>query len=99
MSKKPSNTKRSLQTWLHVATAIIDGLNGKPFSWSGGEFSAYRPKAEAMGITLVTKTRIAKMGRRLKRGAAPVGNGYFGAPISRRADLYVLECQTVKRGD
>jgi hypothetical protein len=94
MSKKPSEIKNNLTTWQYVANAIIDGLNGEPFSWNGGEFASYRPKAEAMGITLVTKTRIDKMGRRLKRGAKPVGKGYFSAPISRRADLYVMECQT-----
>jgi hypothetical protein len=90
----PSVIKSRLASWQYVAKAIIDGLNGEPFSWGGGEFQAYRLKAEAMGITLVTKTAIEKRGRRLKRGVKPVGEGYFYAPISRRAKLYVLECQT-----
>lgn len=89
----PSKIKGRLGSWRYVAQAIIDGLDGKPFSWTGGEMEAYRPKAKAMGITLVTKTQAQKLGYELKRGVKPVGNGYFLAPISRSAELYVLECQ------
>lgn len=92
----PSEIKNKLASWSHVANQIINGLNGKPFSWCGGEFEAYRPKAKMMGITLVTKSQVTRMGYRLKRDAQPVGNGYFRSPISRSADLYVLECQAVK---
>lgn len=92
----PSEIKRKLHSWKYTAQAIIDGLDGHPFSWCGGELEAYRKKAKAMGITLVTKSKLARDGYRLKRGAQPVGNGYFHAPISRSADLYVLECQAVK---
>lgn len=92
----PSKIKHKLETWQYVAQAIINGLNGKPFSWTGGEFDAYRIKAQAMGCTLVTKSKIERDGYRLRRGAKPVGNGYFKAPISRSADLYILECQAVK---
>lgn len=95
----PSEIKDKLASWSHVANQIINGLSGKTFSWSGGEFEAYRVKAKAMGITLVTKSQIKKLGYRLKRDAQPIGNGYFRAPISRSADLYVLECQAVKETD
>lgn len=91
----PSEIKGKLDSWRYVAQAIKDGLEGKPFSWCGGEFDAYKPKAQQMGITLVTKTQIKKMGYRLKKNVKPVGNGYFKSPISRSADLYVLECQAV----
>ena len=57
---------------------------------------SYLPKAAQMGATLVTKTSLERDGYRLKRGAKPVGRGYFFAPISRSAALYVLECQAVK---
>lgn len=90
----PSEIKGRLGSWRYVAQAIIDGLDGKPFAWCGGEFEAYRPKAKEMGVTLVTKTQIKRLGRELKRGVTPVGSGYFRAPISRSADLYILECQT-----
>jgi hypothetical protein len=95
----PSEIKSKLGSWRHIAQVIIDGLEGKPFCWSNGELEAYRPKAQQMGITLVTKTQIKKLGYRLKNGVKPVGNGYFKAPISRSADLYVLECQAVKDDD
>lgn len=92
----PSEVKNKLSSWIYVATQIRDGLNGIPFDWTGGEFEAYRVKAEAMGLTLITKTQVTKQGYRLRQGARPVGRGYFRAPISRSADLYILECQAVK---
>jgi hypothetical protein len=95
-STSPSTVVSRLQSWQYVAQVIIDGLNGKRFSWTAGEFEAYRKKAEAMGLTLVTKTTIKRWGYRLKRGAEPIGTGYFRSPISRDAELYVLECQAVK---
>lgn len=95
----PSEIKDKLASWSHVANQIINGLSGKPFSWCGGEFDAYKPKAQQMGITLVTKTQVEKLGYRLKKNAEPVGTGYFKAPISRSANLYVLECQAVKANE
>lgn len=95
----PSEIKDRLASWSHVANQIINGLSGKKFDWTSGEFEAYKIKAKAMGITLVTKTQVAKMGYRLKKGVEPVGSGYFRSPISRSASLYVLECQAVKDDD
>ncbi len=95
----PYEIKKRLASWQKVAQFVIDGLNGKPFSWTGGELDAYKPKAKQMGVTLVTKTQIKKLGYRLKRNAKPVGNGYFYAPISRSANLYILECQTIEGGE
>lgn len=58
---------------------------------------AYRPVAAALGCTLVTKSGAEKRGYRIRRGAKPVGSMYFGSPISRFADVYVLECQCARR--
>lgn len=91
----PSVIKGRLNSWQYIAQAIKDGLEGKTFVWTAGELEAYRPKAKTMGATLVTKSQIARMGYRIKRGAKPVGNGYFRSPISKSANLYVLECQAV----
>jgi hypothetical protein len=52
----PSEIRRRLASWQRVAQYIFDGLSGKPFNWTGGELDAYRPKAKAMGITLITTT-------------------------------------------
>lgn len=92
----PSEIRRRLESWSYVAAAIADGLGGEPFNWTGGELEAYRKKAAEMGCTLVTKSKLERDGYRLKCGAQPVGRGYFYAPISRSANLYVLECQAVK---
>lgn len=94
--KTPSEVRRQLESWQKVANAIGDGLAGRPFTWCAGELYAYREKAAKMGCTLVTKSHLKRMGYRLKRGAKPVGTGYFRSPISRSASLYVLECQAVE---
>jgi hypothetical protein len=92
----PGEMRGRLKSWAYVAMALADGLDGKPFDWGGGEFDAYRPKAKMLGCTLVTKTWMKKNGYRLRRGAKPVGTGYFKAPISNTGELYILECQAVK---
>ena len=84
--------KRAASFWL-VAQQIADGLRGAPFRWGEGERRHYVAKAAALGVTLVTVSGAKKMGRALRKGAKPVGTAYFGAPIRRHADLYVLECQ------
>lgn len=95
-SIKPSEILGRLNSWVYVANTIADGLNGKPFSWTDGERIAYTEKAKAMGITLVTKNWLKKIGYRLKKGAKPVGTAYFKSPISNTGELYILECQAVK---
>jgi len=80
-----------------AAAAVRSGLGGAPFVWNGVEGDMYVPYAAQLGITLVTLTQIKKRGYRLKKNATPVGSRYFGAPIQKYADLYVLECQAVKR--
>lgn len=92
----PSEIKNRLQSWRYVAQAIIDGLEGKPFSWGDGERTAYTQKAKKMGITLITATQAKKQGYRIKHGAKSVGTAYFRSPISNYGNLYVLECQCVK---
>lgn len=96
LNTSPSVIKNRLYSWAKVGQFILNGLDGDQFSWSSGEFEAYKKKAQAMGITLVTKTWLSRNGYRLKRGVKPIGNAYFLAPISKFCDLYVLECQAVK---
>lgn len=92
----PSKTKEELKRCEEVAKCIIEGLNGKPFNWGGSEGSANRCTSAKMGARLVTRTMLKKLGYRLKRGAKPVGSCYYGSPINRTADLFVLQCQAVK---
>lgn len=95
-NRSPSEIKRRLDCFRAVAGEIQRGLNGTPFHWNGTEGEYNVMWAEQMGIHLITETQIKKRGYRLKRGAKPVGARYFGAPISRSAALYVLECQATK---
>jgi hypothetical protein len=67
-----------------------------PVAWNDGQRIANTNRARILGYTIVTKTRAKRMGYRLKRGARPLGYGYFKAPISRDAELYVLEVHCVR---
>lgn len=76
-----------------VANEIIDGLEGRPFTWRGVDAQHGLPVARAMGITLVSKTRAEKLGYVLKHNQSPVGHRYYLRPISGFHPVYVLECQ------
>lgn len=93
----PSGLIAHFERRMKIYQMVIDGLNGQPFSWGEGERNAYTKILAEVGVTLVSKSAIARAGRELKRGAGPVGAAYFGAPIKRMAELYVLECQTKLR--
>jgi hypothetical protein len=85
--KSPSEIKRQLERLQALAQDIINGLNGKGFRWGDGERSAWQPLAEhRLGVTLVTATGARKRGYRLKAGAKPVGEAYFGAPLQIYAE-------------
>lgn len=96
----PSEMAAKLDRRAYVAEQIRDALLGrhKTFTWGDGQRRAWEPIARSMGATLLAKTAIERRGLRLKRGARPVGTIYYGAPISRFADVYVLECQTAPKG-
>ena len=94
MMQTPYAVKKRLDTLVSIADQIQRGLDGQPFRWGDTERKAYTPKAAALGITLVTKTGMQKLGRELRLGAKAVGEAYFGAPLSKTVALYVLECQT-----
>lgn len=68
--------------------------------WSEGERVTYSRMLRGLGLHLITATAAAKQGLRIKRGAQPIATGYFGAPIQRHAELYVLElqCRPAKTG-
>lgn len=69
------------------------GLNGQPFSWRLVDRQHNTPLLRALGLTLVTKTKLERDGYRLIRDVQPVGRVYYAAPISGMRDVYLLECQ------
>lgn len=88
------NVKQHLQTLHDLLGIVLNSLDGgQPFCWGNGQRMAWVPMLKEVGVTLVTKNQIEKRGFRLKRGVKPVGSAYFGAPIKRQCDLYVLEVQ------
>lgn len=89
-------TKKQLIRLHQLTHTILQGLDGKPFHWGQGERWAYTPMLTKIGVTLVTRNRIDKLGYRLKKSQKPVGTTYFGTPIDKQADVFVLEIQCVK---
>ncbi len=80
-----------------LLVAICDALdNGKTLSWGSGERTSKSRVLRELGIELVTKTGARKRGLRIKRGATPVANGYFTAPLQVYADLYIVGVQTAE---
>lgn len=97
-SKSPGEVRGQLATYIHVAEMLRDGLAGRRrFQWGDGERQAYTVKAAAIGATLLTRNQIKKRGYELKRNVKPVGTAYFGAPIQKAAELFILECQCKRR--
>jgi hypothetical protein len=88
-------TEKQLIRLHQLTNTILQGLDGSPFHWGQGERWAYTPMLKKIGITLVTRTQIDKRGYRLKRSQNPVGTTYFGTPIDKEADVFVLEIQCV----
>lgn len=89
--------KRDIQRLEMAQEAIADllnGLNGKPFVWGDSEHRAKEGILASLGFALVTITKLTRGGHELKRGVKPVGKAYFGSPIRKYAELYVLGVQT-----
>ncbi|GAA5527612.1 hypothetical protein [Herpetosiphon gulosus] len=95
----PSAVLARIETITRVLQDVVQGLQGKPFHWGGGQREHWMPLLATMGFHLITKTQIAKQGYRLKRGAQPVGTVYYDAPLQRYADVYLRECQCVALTD
>ncbi|MGB3205197.1 MAG: hypothetical protein WBB28_09430 [Crinalium sp.] len=90
-------TKTDLIRLQKLINSVVLGLGGKPFAWGEGQRRSWVPILRKIGITLVSNSRIEKLGYRLKRNAQPVGSAYYGAPIQRIVDLYFLELQCVNK--
>lgn len=73
--------------WLKV---LEDGLNGSPHGLGIGEADAMEKNLAKLGIRLLSKTKAAKEGLELRRGAKHVVCRNYGAPIGW-GDLYVEE--------
>ena len=95
--KPPPLSLRRMETLSNALTKIIMRLHflEEPLKWGDEERRRTCELLTAAGVHLVTPTGIEKAAHRLKRGARPVVRAYFGAPLQRYADLFVLGIQTV----
>lgn len=85
---------KRLEAAQEAISDLLDGLNGKSFTWGDSEYRSKEGILASLGFALVTKTKLTRGGHELKQGVSPVGKAYFGAPIRKYADLYVLGVQT-----
>lgn len=86
-----SDLKRRMASTARWMMTLEDGLNGRPHSLGLGEADAFEKSLSKLGVCFLSKTKAAKQGLELRRGAKPVVRRYYGAPISDWKDLYVLE--------
>lgn len=95
-TKSPREVINSLDTYRECANLIIAGLtHGPAFAIGETKRQSLTTHAAHMHLTIVTLTGAKRFGYRPKANIKPIGTGYFGAPLQRDADLYVLECQFV----
>ncbi len=98
----PCTSKGMLTTRIELLGHVrrrIDGF-GEVLDWSESARVTYTRILKGIGLTVVSETAAKKRGLQLKRGAQVVARGYFGAPLQRRADLYIaeLQCRPIKPG-
>lgn len=86
-----SDLKRRMESTARWMMVLEDGLRGVPHSLGLGEADAFEKSLARLGVQFLSKTKAAKQGLELRRGAKPVVRRYYGAPISDWKDLYVLE--------
>lgn len=92
----PADVLDRLARWADVCHQLGAGLRGRPFHWRAVDAQHRLPIVAALGLTLVSRSHAERLGYRLRKGVSPVGVRYYTAPISREADVFILECQAVK---
>lgn len=84
----------SIREKIDVLGEVLAGVEGRRFDWGMVEGESKAKRLAALGIELVTANGARKKSHVLKKGVKPIGKRYFGAPIQRSADLYILGVQT-----
>lgn len=89
--------KKTVERLEYVRQTVYEfeqGLIGNPFTWGTSEWRSKEVILAGLGFILVSESKLKRGGHRLKKNATPVGKAYFGAPIRKYANLYVLGLQT-----
>lgn len=73
---------------------LENGLNGKPFTWGDTERRHKEHILACLGHIVVSESRLKRGGHELKPLAQPIGTAYFGSPIRKTANLYLIGVQT-----
>jgi hypothetical protein len=89
--KKIRNCRRALDD-------LDAGLNGKPFVWDVIEAKFKQFNLQQMGFQVCTASEIEAKGLKLKADVSPVGSRYYGPPMNREAELYLLEIHATTKG-
>ncbi len=89
------NTRDKFRRRVEILTRTHDCLcQRQTMHWGDGERSNAIQLLDELGIVLVSKTGAGKRGHVVKFRQVPVAVAYFGAPLQRHADLYILGIQT-----
>lgn len=67
---------------------------GTPLEWGDARRRQWTRLLERVGVFLVSRTAAGKKGHVVKRCARPVVEAYFGAPLQRHTELFLLGMQT-----
>lgn len=86
-----SQLVRLAQLLTELAAALV---NKQPLRWGEGNRLQWTRLLRKAGVVLLTRTQLRRQRHEPKRGASAVVLGYFGAPIQRHAELYILDVQT-----
>lgn len=86
-------TRAAIERLRNVVGQVVEGLDGRPFTWSDAQRTQFVPMLRSAGVHLVTVTSAKKAGHVLKRGAKPAGRSVFGSPPTV-VHHYVLHVQT-----
>lgn len=88
--KTMRDVARRLESATRWVSVLQDGINGRIHSLGIGEGEAMEKALSRLGVRLLSKTRAAREGLVVRRGARPVVRRSYGQPIGL-ADLYCIQ--------
>lgn len=74
-----------------IDLALVDKL---PLRWSESQRVYATRLLQRVGVVLLSRAALKRRRHEPKRGAVPVAEAYFGAPIQRHVELFVFGIQT-----
>lgn len=94
-ASRTSLTRSQIRQAAYLLTDIDLALKEKrTLHWSDSQRSRSARMLRHVGVHLLSRTALRKIQQEPKRGTRPVAKAYFGAPLQRWTELFVLDVQT-----